>query len=71
MLEPDDEVGGYTAIVPALPGVVTEGNTVEEALENARDAVRLCLEDMFQQGLDVPPSDFGARLEHIEVPIAS
>jgi antitoxin HicB len=62
ILEPDEE-SGFTAIVPALPGVVTEGESVEEALERARDAVRLCLEDLAAQGLDIPASDTGARLE--------
>ncbi|HTV72739.1 MAG TPA: type II toxin-antitoxin system HicB family antitoxin [Candidatus Acidoferrales bacterium] len=71
MLEPDTEAGGYTVIVPALPGVVTEGNTLDEAIANAHDAIRLCLDDLAEQGLDIPASDIGARLERIEVPLAS
>lgn len=43
MLEPSDE-GGYTAIVPALPGCISEGNTREEALANIREAIQLYLE---------------------------
>lgn len=43
ILEPSDE-GGYTAIVPALPGCISEGNTKEEALKNIREAVELYLE---------------------------
>ncbi|UJS17373.1 MAG: type II toxin-antitoxin system HicB family antitoxin [Candidatus Jettenia sp.] len=43
ILEPSDE-GGYTAIVPALPGCISEGNTKEEALENIREAIELYLE---------------------------
>jgi len=42
VLEPDED-GGFTALVPSLPGVVTQGETVEEALENARDAIALTL----------------------------
>ncbi len=38
MLRPEP-VGGYTAMVPALPGCVTYGRTVEEAREMARDAI--------------------------------
>ena len=34
LLQPDPEEGGYTVTVPALPGCVTEGDTLEEALEN-------------------------------------
>jgi antitoxin HicB len=39
ILEPADE-GGFIARVPALPGCVTEGDTREEALAMARDAIR-------------------------------
>lgn len=70
VLEPDPE-GGYTAIVPALPGVVTEGENIAESLANARDAIRLCIEDLVEQGLPIPESDEGALLERIEVSIAS
>ena len=31
--------GGYTVLVPALPGCVTYGKTVEEAIEMSRDAI--------------------------------
>jgi predicted RNase H-like HicB family nuclease len=44
LLEPD-ELGGFTVLVPSLPGVVTQGESVEEALENARDAIALTLAD--------------------------
>lgn len=71
VLEPDEDEGGYTAIVPALPGVVTEGDTIDEALANARDAIQLCLEDLAERGDEIPSSDTGARLERVEVPIAS
>ncbi|WKZ15735.1 MAG: type II toxin-antitoxin system HicB family antitoxin [Candidatus Jettenia caeni] len=43
ILEPSDE-GGYTAIVPALPGCISEGNTKNEALKNIREAIELYLE---------------------------
>jgi predicted RNase H-like HicB family nuclease len=43
ILEPSEE-GGYTAIVPALPGCISEGNTKEEALANIREAIELYLE---------------------------
>ncbi len=43
ILEPSDE-GGYTAVVPALPGCISEGNTREEALKNIREAIGLYLE---------------------------
>jgi predicted RNase H-like HicB family nuclease len=43
VLEPSDE-GGYTAVVPALPGCISEGDTREEALRNIEEAIRLYLE---------------------------
>ena len=43
LLEPSDE-GGFTAIVPSLPGCISEGDTKEEALKNIREAINLYLE---------------------------
>jgi predicted RNase H-like HicB family nuclease len=43
ILEPSEEAG-YTAIVPALPGCISEGDTREEALRNIREAIDLYLE---------------------------
>jgi len=43
VLEPSDE-GGFTAVVPALPGCISEGGTREEALGNIQEAIRLYLE---------------------------
>jgi predicted RNase H-like HicB family nuclease len=43
ILEPSKE-GGYTAIVPVLPGCISEGDTKEEALANIREAIELYLE---------------------------
>jgi len=43
LLEPSED-GGYTVIVPALPGCISEGNTKEDALKNIREAIELYLE---------------------------
>ena len=43
VLEPSDE-GGFTAIVPALPGCISEGDTFEDAMQNIREAIELYLE---------------------------
>lgn len=43
VLEPSDE-GGYTVYVPALPGCLSEGDTMEEALTNIQEAIELYLE---------------------------
>ena len=43
VLEPSDD-GGYTVLVPALPGCISEGDTKEEALKNIREAIELYLD---------------------------
>ena len=62
ILEPSDE-GGYTAVVPALPGCISEGNTREEALKNVEEAIRLYLEPVDD---DV---DFAPNAEVIEIAV--
>jgi predicted RNase H-like HicB family nuclease len=43
VLEPSEE-GGYTAYVPALPGCISEGEDVRDALANISEAIELYLE---------------------------
>ena len=43
VLEPSED-GGFTAHVPSLPGCISEGDTVEEALANVQEAISLYLE---------------------------
>jgi predicted RNase H-like HicB family nuclease len=62
VLEPDED-GGFTVLVPSLPGVVTQGDTIEEALANARDAIELTLMDLE----DLPPNTRGTQLFEVEV----
>lgn len=51
--EPAQE-GGYIVTVPALPGHVTEGDTLEKAKEMARDAIRSYLESLMNDGEPLP-----------------
>ena len=53
VLEPSEE-GGYTAIVPALPGCISEGETREQALANIHEAIELYLEPV-EDDLYFPP----------------
>jgi antitoxin HicB len=50
VLEPQQD-GGFTVLVPALPEVVTEGDAEQEALANAREAIRAVLEYRRDHGL--------------------
>ena len=45
ILEPSDE-GGYTVYVPALPGCISEGDSIDDALENIQEAIELYLEPL-------------------------
>ncbi|MBI4545333.1 MAG: type II toxin-antitoxin system HicB family antitoxin [Gemmatimonadetes bacterium] len=53
IFEPAAE-GGYVVTCPGLPGLVTEGDTLEEAREMARDAIRGYLESLLADGVPAP-----------------
>lgn len=53
VLEPSDE-GGYTVLVPALPGCISEGETREEAVHNIMEAISLYLEAADEEGARNP-----------------
>lgn len=44
-----DETGGYVAIVPALPGCHTQGDTLAEVMENAKEAIDLYWETLSEE----------------------
>jgi antitoxin HicB len=53
ILEPADE-GGYLVHVPAFPEIVTEGETEQEALAMAKDAIEIVLASRRERGEDIP-----------------
>ncbi len=53
LFEPAEE-GGFVVTCPALPGVVTQGETLEEARRMAEDAIRGYLESLRKDGLAIP-----------------
>jgi len=53
ILEPDPD-GGYVVTCPSLPGCHSQGNTVQEALTNIKEAIELVLEDMKAHGESIP-----------------
>jgi len=59
VFEPSDE-GGYTVYVPSLPGCISEGETLDEARANIREAMQLYLEDA-----DESPTEEGVLVEEI------
>jgi predicted RNase H-like HicB family nuclease len=56
MLRKESE-GGYTVIVPSLPGCVTYGNNIEEAIEMAKEAIELYIESLKDHGEEVPTEE--------------
>ena len=57
VLTPDCEEGGYNVIVPALPGCVTQGETIEESISRAREAIEGFIEALQLVGQPIPDSD--------------
>jgi len=49
-----EEEGGFTVTVPALPGCITYGENVDEAIEMAREAIELYLVDLKEKGETIP-----------------
>ena len=53
VVDPDPE-GGFTVTVPSLPGCITQGETIEECVANARETIALYIEDLVASGEPVP-----------------
>ena len=53
--------GGYQVFVPALPGIVTYGRTVEEAREMAQDAILCHIRALRQDGEEIPEDPFAQQ----------
>ncbi len=56
VLRPEPE-GGFTAIVPALPGCVTHGRTLAEAKKMAKDAIAGYIESLKKHKEPIPSDD--------------
>jgi predicted RNase H-like HicB family nuclease len=54
ILVPEPDGSAYTVIVPLLPGVVTFGSTVDEALAKAREAITCHIEGLADDGEQLP-----------------
>ena len=51
-------VGGFQVIVPALPGIVTYGRTIDEAREMAHDAIACHVQGLLKDGEEIPEDPF-------------
>jgi antitoxin HicB len=61
VLHPEPEDGGYSGTVPALPGCVTEGETVEECIANAREAINGYIESLAVRYKSAPEGESAGR----------
>ncbi len=66
LFEPAEE-GGYVVTVPKLPGLVTEGDTFEEAKGMVQDAIKGYIEVLRKDGEPVPESDITSFVAPIDV----
>jgi predicted RNase H-like HicB family nuclease len=67
ILIPDEDGVGYTVEVPSLPGCISEGDTLEEALANIQDAIAEYVADMITNGEDVPEDFAPIQVATVEV----
>ena len=69
VLRPEPE-GGFTALVPALPGCVTYGRTLAEARAMAKDAVSAYIESLRKHGEPIPTNtnSGGSRMNGLSLP---
>lgn len=49
--------GGYTVTVPSLPGCVTFGDTLEEAIKMAKEAIELYIASLKEHGEEIPTEE--------------
>lgn len=67
VMRPEPE-GGYTVLVPSLPGCITYAVTTEKARAMAEDAIRAYIASLNKHDDPIPPSDTGSMISTVEVP---
>ena len=64
-----DEAGWYVAECPALKACYTQGKTYEEAFENIKDVIAMCLDDLKANGQPVPTQPEIISVRRVEVSV--
>ncbi len=49
--------GGFTVLVPSLPGCITYGDTLDESIANAKEAIELYIESLKAHGEEIPTEE--------------
>ncbi|HEY7034878.1 MAG TPA: type II toxin-antitoxin system HicB family antitoxin [Thermomicrobiales bacterium] len=70
VLTPDLEDGGYTVTAVGLPGLVTDGDTVEEAMANAREAIHLYFASETPESLAASGVRLDAQIATVDVDLS-
>ncbi len=69
IFEPDKKLGGYTVIIPALPGCISEGDNFEKASENIQEAADLYLKVMDKKKEEIPKEELGIIIAPIQIKV--
>ncbi len=67
VLDPDPDDGGFTVTVPALPGCITQGDTVEQCRTRAEEAIAVHLDGLRQAGQPIPDEHEHPQLLSVSV----
>lgn len=62
--------GGYVALVPALPGCMTQGETFEDTRERVKDAIKGYIDVLREDGEEVPVEQGERIATTVAVPIS-
>jgi predicted RNase H-like HicB family nuclease len=69
LVQPEPEAGGFSVTVPWLPGCFTQGETFEEAVEHAKDAIRTWIANAAASGEEIPVEDAQPLLVPVDVDV--
>ena len=67
VLDVDPEEGGFTVLVPALTGCITQGDSEEQCVERAKEAIAGYIESLRERGLPIPEEAQPPRLVAVSV----
>jgi len=67
LLTPDLEDGGFVVDVPVLPGCHTQGDSLEEAIANAREAIAVWIKSAEKHGDEIPEEQAAPQVITIDV----
>jgi predicted RNase H-like HicB family nuclease len=64
-----DEDGHFVAEISAIRACYAQGRTFEEAIENIRDVLQMCLQEMIERGEEIPRPGEIVGLKRVEVAV--